>query len=162
MRPTPLIAAALSAALLLAACGKSPQEAAVSAASGGKVEQDGDTTTIKTDEGDLKISSESGQSLPASFPKDVYLPSGYSIQSSMDMADKAQMLQFTAPGNAADASAAAGKAMPGMGWEQKMSMQQGGVHVLMFENSDSVASYQFSDNPDGGGTMVVLSVSRKE
>jgi hypothetical protein len=162
MRPTPLIAAALSVAVLLAACGKSPEDAALSAATGADVERDGDKVTIKTEEGQLDINAEAGQELPASFPKDVFLPSGYSVVSSMDMGGKAVILQLAAPGKASDANAAAGKAMPGMGWEQKMSMQQAGTYVLMFENSDRVAQYSFTDDADNANTQVSVSVSKKE
>ena len=162
MRPTPRIAAALFAALLLAACGKSPEDAALSAATGADVESDGDKVTIKTEEGSLQINADAGQELPASFPKDVYLPSDYSVVSSMDMAGKAVILQLAAPGKASEANAAAGKAMPGLGWEQKMAMQQAGTYVLMFENSDRVAQYSFTDDTENDNTQVSVTVSKKE
>jgi len=93
----------IAAALLLAACGKSPDEVAVSAMSGGKVDKDGDKLTVQTDQGAVTFNAAEGQPLPANFPKDVFLPKDYSVRSSMEQQgtsilvfeNEAQMVQYS-------------------------------------------------------------------
>jgi hypothetical protein len=149
----------LAAALLLAACGKSPDEVAVAAATGGKVDKDGDKMTIQTDQGVVTYNAEQGQALPANFPKDVFLPKDYSVRSSMDL-NGALMVDIVAPGKQADAFAATGAAMPGMGWKQSASMQQGGTSILVFENEAQMVQYSFVDE-EAGKAHVSVAVTKK-
>jgi hypothetical protein len=144
----------VAGALCLAGCGKSPSErlaeAAVSAASGHKVEvdKDGGQVTIKSDQGDLKIASGESAALPASFPKDVYLPAEYSIDSVMEMPN-AQVVSLAASGSAATLFADASKQMQAQGWKQTMAMQQSGsAQMLAFEKDRRSAMLTF-DEQDG-------------
>jgi hypothetical protein len=153
---TPLL---IAAALLLAACGKSPDEVAVSAVSGGKASKDGDKLTVQTEQGAVTFNAAAGQPLPASFPKDVFLPKGYEVRSSMDR-NGAQLVDRLAPGKTADLFAATGAAMPGMGWKQSASMTQGGTSVLVFENEARMVQYSFND--EEGKAHVSVSVTKKD
>lgn len=148
----------IAAALLLAACGKSPDEIAVSAVSGGKVSKDGDRTTVQTDQGAVTFNAQAGQALPASFPKAVFLPSDYTVRSSMD-SNGALMVDLLATGNAADLLAATGAAMPGMGWKQSASVTQNGTSMLLFENDAQLVQYTFND--EGGKGHVAVVVTKK-
>ncbi|MGH8030488.1 MAG: hypothetical protein ACREO3_11200 [Arenimonas sp.] len=150
MRPIVLILATL----LLAACGKSPQEAAVAAATGGKVDQDGDKTTVQTDQGTITYNAAQDQALPANFPKDVFLPKDYTVRSSMDM-NGALMVDLVTDGKPADVFAATGAAMPGMGWKQTAAMQQQGNSVLVFENDAQMVQYSFLDDEPGKAHLSV-------
>ena len=150
MRPIVLIAATL----LLAACGKSPDEAAVAAATGGKVDKDGDKMTVQTPEGTVTFNAEQGQSLPASFPKEVFLPAGYEVRSSMDM-NGALMVDLVVPGKPADIFAATGAAMPGLGWKQTAAIQQQGTQALVFENDAQMVQYSFYDDEPGKAHLSV-------
>jgi hypothetical protein len=149
----------IAAAVLLVACGKSPDEIAVSAVSGGKVAKDGDKVTVQTDQGTVTYNAEAGQPLPATFPKDVFLPKDYSVRTTYDMGG-AQMVDLVAPGKASDAFAAAGAAMPGMGWKQTASMTQAGTSVLVFENDAQLVQYSFNDEADQA--HVAVSLTKKE
>ena len=153
---TPLL---IATALLLAACGKSADEVAVSAMTGGKVDKDGDKMTIQTDQGAVTYNAAEGQALPASFPKDVYLPKDYTVQSTMDMAG-ALNVQLVVPGKAGGEFAAAGAAMPGMGWKQQVSMQQDGTSILVFDNDKQMVQYSFTDDESGKG-LVNVTVTKK-
>jgi hypothetical protein len=155
MRPLVLIAVTL----LVAACGKSPDEVAVAAATGGKVDKDGDKMTIQTEQGAVTFNAEQGQALPANFPKDVFLPKDYSVRSSMDM-NGALMLDLVTPGKPADAFAAAGAAMPGMGWKQTASLQQAGTSILVYENEAQMVQYSFADD-EPGKAHVSVAVTKK-
>jgi hypothetical protein len=149
----------IAAALLLAACGKSADEVAVSAVSGGKVEKNGDKMTIQTEQGAVVFNAEEGQALPAKFPKDVYLPKDYSVRSSMDM-NGALMVDLLSPDKPADVFAAAGAAMPGMGWKQSASMQQEGTRILVFENEAQMVQYSVMDD-EPGKAHVSLAITKK-
>src|SRR5262245_23285061 len=79
------------AACTLVACGKSPgeraAEAAIEASTGQKANVDADsgTITMQSKESEVKIAGGEGAKLPATFPKDVYLPKDYVVESAMEM-----------------------------------------------------------------------------
>ena len=150
MRPIVLIAATL----LLAACSKTPDEAAVAIATGGKVDKDGDKMTVQTDQGTVTFNAEKGQALPPTFPKDVFLPKDFEVRSSMDL-NGALMVDLVAPGKPADIFTAAGAAMPGMGWKQTAAIQQQGTQALVFENEAQMVQYSFFDDEPGKAHLSV-------
>jgi hypothetical protein len=159
MRLAPL-AIALLACLSVAACGKNPQEAAVSAATGGKVdmEQDGDKTTIKTAEGQMTVNSGANQPLPASFPADAFLPDGYSVKTSAEFGG-ATILDLQVPGDMAAVADAASQGMQAKAWKQSMSMNQNDARMLMFEKDGRVATYTVTKDPDGPGSRLAVQVA---
>ena len=71
------IAVALTTLLVAPGCKKAQDaavETAIERATGAKVEKDGDTMTIKTEQGEVKVATaEDGGTvaMPADFPKDV-------------------------------------------------------------------------------------------
>jgi hypothetical protein len=155
------------AVLTLAACGKSPgerlAEKALSAATGQDVEvsKDGAEVTFKTEKGDMKIAGGDGATLPADFPKDIYLPSGYKVESSMQMPG-AVVVSLAAPGQVSALFAEASKQMQAEGWKQTMAMQQSGeTQMLAFEKQDRSAMVSFDADGDAG-VKVSLQVTRKE
>jgi hypothetical protein len=163
MRLAPLILA-LAACLSLGACGKAQeaaQEAVAEAATDGKADVDraGDKTTITTAEGSVTINSEGGQSLPADFPTDAFLPSGYKINTSADLGG-ARTLEMRVPGSMGDAAKAISEGMQAQSWKQAMSMQQNQMHALMFEKDGRMAQYTISEAADG--THVALSLVSRQ
>jgi len=156
-----------AAALLATACSKSPgerlAETALSAASGHKVEvdKDGGKVTFKGDKGDMTIASGNAATLPADFPKDVYLPSGYKVESAMQMPG-ATVVSVAAPGQVATLFADASKQMQAQGWKQTMAMQQSGqAQMLAFEKDNRSAMVSF-DAGDNGDVKVALQVATKQ
>jgi hypothetical protein len=148
MRTVPALA--LLSLCLLAACGKSPQEAAVSAATGGKVDmkQEGDKTTVTTADGQISVSTQAGQPLPTDFPKDIWLPDGYSIQTAANFGG-AQVLDMVVPGDIAGNAQTASSKMQADGWKQTMSLAQNDSQVLMFEKDGRSTQLAFTKNDDG-------------
>ena len=150
----------LGGALLLAACGKSPAEAAteaaIRAATGEdvKVERDGEKVTFQTDEGEMTIAGGEDLELPADFPDDVYLPPGYQVKSLMNVA-QASIVQLAAPGSLAGLSDAADDAMLGHGWKQTMAMQQDDFRMYSYEKGERAASLTLSP---GEGEQVQISM----
>ena len=157
----------LGVAALCVACGKSPgerlAESALSAATGQKVEldHDGGKVTLKGDKGDVTIASGDAAVLPADFPKDVYLPSRYKVESAMQMPG-ATVVSVTTPGQVSSLFADASKAMQAQGWKQTMAMQQTGqTQMLAFEKDNRSAMVSF-DADEHGDVKVALQLATKQ
>lgn len=155
------VACAAVAVLAGAGCkraGQSAAEAAISAASGGKVDvsQDGDTTTIKSADGKqtMTVSAGADAALPASFPKDVYLPSGYKVESAMEMPD-AVIAHVLAPGDLATLAPDADRAMQAQGWKQSMVLVQSPqAHIVLWEKGERHATLTLAGDQAQGGVQV--------
>jgi hypothetical protein len=168
MKTRNLIGSALLAAFALTACGKSPgermAEAAIEAGTGQKadVSADGDQVTFKTDKGDMKITGGDSAVLPATFPKDVWLPSGYKVASSMEMPG-AMVVEVQAPGTVQGLAADAGKAMVAQGWKQRVAMAQSAeTHIIVFEKDQRDASLTINADPDSKGVRTSVQVTTKQ
>ena len=168
MQTRNFISVAIVAALALSACGKSPgermAEAAIEASTGqeAEVSADGDKVTFKTDEGEMTMTGGDSAVLPATFPKDVWLPSGYKVASSMEMPG-AMVVDVQAPGTVQGLAAAANKAMLDQGWTQRVSMQQSAeTHVVVFEKDERSASLTLNADPDAKGVRIGVQVTSKQ
>lgn len=154
------IAVALTALLVAPGCKKAQDaavETAIERATGAKVEKDGDTMTIKTEQGEVKVATaEDGGTvaMPADFPKDVYLPADNKLASAMDMAGM-QMLNMTTPQELAGVSADIEKSMQGQGWKREMAMQAGDGSTLMYSKDKRQVVYQML-KADEGGTQLAI------
>ena len=154
------IAVALTTLLVAPGCKKAQDaavETAIERATGAKVEKDGDTMTIKTEQGEVKVATaEDGGTvaMPADFPKDVYLPADNKLASAMDMAGM-QMLNMTTPQEMAGVSADIEKSMQGQGWKREMAMQAGGGSTLMYSKDKRQVVYQML-KADEGGTQLAI------
>ncbi len=151
----------LSTALLATACSKSPEErvaeAAIERASGKDVdiERDGEQVTIKTDQGEMKMSAGEALPLPADFPRDVYLPGSYKVNSVMDMGP-IKAINLTTDAKVSALFAEAGPAMKAQGWTQKMAIQQAAGHAMLsFEKDKRNVSLSFSESRSVEGQTVV-------
>ena len=154
------IAVALTTLLVAPGCKKAQDaavETAIERATGARVEKDGDTMTIKTEQGEVKVATaEDGGTvaMPADFPKDVYLPADNKLASAMDMAGM-QMLNMTTPQDLAKVSADIEKSMQGQGWKREMAMQAGGGSTLMYSKDKRQVVYQML-KADEGGTQLAI------
>ena len=156
------VLAALVIASALPACKKAQDaavESAIERATGSKVDvdKDGNSMTIKTEQGDIRIAAaEDGGTvaLPANFPKDVYLPADNKLASAMDMGGM-QMLNMTTPQDLASVSAEIEKSMEGQGWKREMAMQAGGGNTLMYSKDKRQVVYQML-KADEGGTQLAI------
>ena len=168
MRKLVLIAVSVSLLAALSACGKSPEEraagAALSAITGAdvSVEDGGDKVTFGEGDKAMTISSGGSASLPASFPRDVYLPDEYEIDSVVDSAGFT-MVSVRTQGALSAASEAARKEMLDAGWKQSMAATDDDTnHLLAYENADRTALMSFStDSGDGVVYSVQLSHKRQ-
>ena len=163
-----LILVAAVAALTLAACGKSPgeraAEAAIEQATGNKatVDADGNAVTIKTEDGEMKMSGGDAAKLPATYPKDVYQPAGAKVESVMEMPGT-MVVQFDAAGDIPALAEASGKMMATQGWKQQLSMQQSAdQQVTMYEKDKRSATISLIDDEATGVKVNVQVVESKQ
>lgn len=158
-----LLAAAIAAACALPGCKRASEalaEQAIEQASGDKVDirQDGDTVSIKTDQGEMTVASaQDGGSvaLPAGFPDDVFLPEPRTVSSAMDMAGM-KAVNIATGAALAQVSADVEKAMQDRGWKREMSMQTGAdSSTLVYSKDKRQAVYQLM-KADNGGTQLAV------
>jgi hypothetical protein len=160
-----LLPALACAALCLAGCQKAADtatEVAIERAGGGKVEvdRDGDRVSLKTEQGELNMQAGESLPLPADFPKDIWLPKRYDVNSVMDMAG-VQVVSVRTQGKVTGLHADARAAMTEAGWKQTMSMQHSADNAMLSFEKDqraAVLSFNGADNGDG----VVMSVQLRQ
>ncbi len=151
--------------LSLAACQKAADaaaETAIERASSQKVDvdRDGDRMRIKTADGELNMQSGKALPLPADFPKDVYLPGRYAVNSVMDMGGT-QMISVATNGEVSGLFTDAQRAMGQKDWKQAMSMQHSADSAMLsFEKGERAAVLSF--NKGEGDNGVVMGVQLRE
>lgn len=160
-RPFPWLAL-LAAVALSPACKKAQDmatEAAIEHATGAKVDKDGNALTIKTEAGDMKITTgENGASvpLPTGFPSDIILPDKHKVASAMDVGG-AQLINLTTPTALAAVYADTDKAMQAAGWKREMAMQATDSGSLAYSKAKRQVFYQLLAADDGGTQLSIRS-----
>ena len=165
MRLSPHLLPALAALVIasaLPACKKAQDaavESAIERATGSKVDidKDGNSMTIKTEQGDLSITTaQDGDSvaLPADFPTDIFLPAEHRVASAMDMAGM-QMVNLVTRAGVSALSADVERHMQAGGWKREMAMQAGGGNTLMYSKDKRQVVYQML-KADEGGTQLAI------
>lgn len=158
-----LLALAIAAVLTLPGCKRASDavaEQAIEHSSGEKVdiERHGDTVSIKTDKGEMKVATaQDGASvaLPADFPTDVFLPEQRTISSAMDMGGM-KAVNIATSASPAQVSADVEKTMQAQGWKREMSMQTGAdSSTLIYSKDKRQAVYQMMKAEDGGTQLAV-------
>lgn len=152
MRPFLLLSFAI---VSLAGCGKSAgermAEAAIEARTGHKAQVDADKgqVSIQTEQGEMKINTGGNTALPASFPKDVYLPDAYSVEASMEMPN-AVIVHLLTPGDAGAVATAADTRMQAQGWKSSVLMAGTQAKVIMYEKDKRHATLTIADGQGKG------------
>lgn len=131
----PVLAGGLLACLLLPGCQRaadSMTEAAMEAATGGKVkvDRDGDKVVFKTADGEMVVQGGDVLPLPEDFPGDVYLPDGYTVNSVMDL-QGVSVVGMRAPGKVTALFADARKRMAEQGWKETVAMQHSADSAML-------------------------------
>ena len=156
------VACAAIAVLSTAGCkraGEAAADAAIAAASGGKVDvshADDGTTTITSKDGKqtMTVSTGDGAALPTAFPKDVFLPSDYKVESAMEMPG-AVITHVLTNGSVASVASDADKAMQAQGWKQTMTLAQSEqAHIVMWEKGERHATLTIAGDKAQGGVQV--------
>lgn len=155
-----LLLALIAATAVLPACKKAQDaavEAAVERATGAKVDKDGNTVTVQTDKGEMRITTATDGdtvALPADFPTDLYLPAPHKVESVMAMGS-AHMVNLTTPMATADVHTGVVDAMQRGGWTQALAMQTGEGSTLAYRKDKRQAFYQLVKQDDGGTQLAI-------
>jgi hypothetical protein len=166
MRKTNLLLLPALVAIALSACSKSPEERIAEAAIGamtGKdvsVDKDGEKVTFGSGDQAVTISGGDSAELPAGFPKDVWLPGDYTVESAM-ASTGFTMVAMRADGTIADFAAQARQRMEAGGWKRTMETQDETSSMLAYENAERTALLAF-DRHDEGGVAYSVQVSAKQ
>jgi hypothetical protein len=161
LRHLAFVAFATTAMLSASGCkraGQAAADAAIAAASGDKVDvsHDGDTTTIRSKDGTetMTVSGGATATLPADFPKDVFLPADYKVESALEM-PRAMIAHVLTPGTVGAIAPAADKAMLAQGWKQSMTMVDSPqAHIVMWEKGERHATLTIAGDKAQGGVQV--------
>jgi len=118
LRPTLML---MLCTLLLAACKKDAAETATAQAD---ASADQATATASFDAGQVQMQSGGNLSVPADFPKDVYVPTGQTVENIVRVGPTTSLV-FGADKPSASLMHDIETSMTGQGWTTTMSMQTG-------------------------------------
>lgn len=158
MYPSPYALRALAAgallSLLVVACGDPAGDAAAEsalAAAGAEdvvIGEDGETIKYRTGDGEVTITGGNAATLPGDFPKDVYLPAEFVVESTLAM----NRDLFVGLGVEEDVTVlygAAREAMAGQGWTETLAALENSENgLLTFEKDDRSVVVSFTRESD--------------
>jgi len=157
--------AALAVAALCGACREKAEEAAVEAAiareSGGRVQADlsGGQVKIKTDQGETTYAPDGTASLPADFPKDVFVYPGAALISSHKQ-EHTYMLNLQTADDARKVADAYRAAMKDQGWSEENFAETTDGIIVEFRNENRTATANIIK--DEGRTAIMVFVQTEE
>lgn len=170
MNRVALLSSAALAITLLSGCGKFQEaaseaaaEKAIEASTGKKVDinnEDGrQTVTIESDKGTYTATSGENVSLPATFPKDVHLPSDAKLTSAVTVGPNLSVT-LTSQQAIATVYETYRKAQAGDGWTETMAMQDATSGLLALEKGQQMVLTHFA--AEGQTTTMVVNVQSKQ
>lgn len=115
--------------------------------------------SIKSKEGETTYSVGEGASIPADFPKDVYVFKDAAIQMAMKVPD-GFMLSLKVGQPTAKLAESFEAEMKAQGWEQEGSFDMGGSRSLTYKKGERQATVMLNKSDDG--TDVMLTVVEKK
>lgn len=153
----------VAATLAVAGCQRARDTAtavAIERATGGQLEtgREGDRLGLRPPDGTLSIHGGDAVPLPADFPRDVYLPARYQVNSVMDL-QGVSVISLSVPGQLSALYADARDRMQAEGWTQAMAAQHSSdTALLAFEKGSGPAqrSALLSFNRNNGDERVIV------
>jgi len=132
--------------LALSGCGKKAPERAAekaieqsmrdSGAQNAHVDISSGNMKLTSDDGEMEIAAEGGSaSIPADFPKDVFVDTKAKVQMSMKTPE-GFVLTLVSKGSLADTAKAYDDHIKAQGWKQDANMDMGNVHTLVYKKGD--------------------------
>ncbi len=115
--------------------------------------------TVKTKDGETSFASGEGASVPADFPKDVYVVKGAKIQMSMKTPD-GYMLSMKVEEAAAKLAATFETEMKAQGWSQEGSFDMGEARSLAYKKGERQVAIVMSKSDKA--TDVMITVAEKK
>ncbi len=159
-----IVSPLLGAALVLSGCGKAGDKASEtlieqslrsSGAKGAKVDLSKGKMTVKTEEGVTELSTGEAVSLPADFPKDVYVLKGAKIQMAMKT-PQGFMIQMKSDQGMSKIAEAYGAEMKAQGWTQETAADMGEMRSRSFKKEKRQAVVMVSKSDAASDVMLTL------
>jgi hypothetical protein len=124
-----------------------------------KVDISKGTMTIKTKDGETAVVSGDGASVPADFPKDVYIVKGAKIQMSMKTPD-GYMLNMQVEQSAAKLAETYETELKAQGWKQEGSFDMGETRSLSYKKDERQVAIVMGKSD--AATTVMITVTDKK
>ena len=121
------------------------------------VDISGDSVSMKGKDGTTVLATGRAATIPASFPKDVHVYKGSTVEVAMDM-PTSKMITLLAKDSLSVVMATYKKNMSSQGWKEQSFMDMGEQAMLTFEKSERVVSVSISKDDESGGTRIMLMV----
>ncbi|MBD3320025.1 MAG: hypothetical protein GF350_02915 [Chitinivibrionales bacterium] len=162
-----IICVVLLASVSFYGCGKKAEEKgaetmiekAIENESGGTADVDisEGTMNIKTDDGEMSVTSGKGARIPDAFPDDILIYKGASIEAAMEVPDGFS-IQLKTDDGVAKVSELYTSRMKADGWSQEASVDMGQQAMLSFKKDERAA--QVVIMPDDNSTRIGLTTSK--
>lgn len=128
-------------------------------ASDAKVDLSSGKMSIKTDKGQMEMSTGDSVAIPADFPKDIYVAKGGKIQMAMKMPD-GYMLQLHIGQEKGKVAETYVSEMKGQGWTADVSMDMGEACSRIFKKGDRQVAVVITQK-DAGSEVMLTSTLQK-
>jgi len=151
--------------LLIAGCGKSPEEKVIEKriekSTGADAEVDLSKEGIKisgqTEEGAFSLSTGEGTEIPEDFPADVLIYRPSKLGSVMNMPE-GQSIALTTSDDSTKVAETYKREMTAKGWSEQASMNMGAQSMLVYEKKERVAHITIA--PMDGETQITVMVTK--
>jgi len=124
-----------------------------------KVDLSKGSMTIKTKDGETAVFSGEGASIPADFPKDVYIVKGAKIQMSMKTPD-GYMLNLQVEQSAAKLAETYEAELKAQGWKQEASFDMGETRSLSYKKDERQVAIVMG-KADAATTVMITVTDKK-
>mgnify|MGYP001435626532 CR=1 FL=1 len=160
--------ALMSATLVLSGCKKASEKLTdkliekslkSSGAGDAKVDVANGKVSIKTDKGQMEMSTGESVALPADFPKDIYVIKGAKIQTAMKTPE-GHMLQLSVERAKEKIAESYVSEMKAQGWTSDASMDMGETSTRLFKKDNRQVAVMISQK-DSGAELVITSTTEK-
>lgn len=132
-------------------------EKAIERESGGKadVDFDGGKVSIKTKDGEVVAMTGGSTTVPADFPKDVFVPNGVKILASYSAPD-GRSLTMESKDSPESVISQYEAEMKKQGWTEETRMTTGDAVIRVYKKDDSKRTASILVNKSGKGSQMVL------
>lgn len=155
--PLPALGVLMTAIIVIGGCQRVVDDAGVDAggALGVRTSSPAARAVVRSPSREVPFRPGATLSLPVDFPQDVFLPSGYTVDSVMDR-DGLQVVSLRAPGRVSALFGDARDHMRARGWNEALAMQTAGDSAMLsFEKGSRAAVLSFNQGPQDNVTLSV-------
>jgi hypothetical protein len=131
-------------------------ERAIEEDGGGKAKVDiqGEKVTIKTEDGTMEVASGGEATIPAEFPKDVFLVKDAKVSMSMKTPEGVQVVIETKQ-SVNQAAALYGSEMKKLGWNEEQNVSMGDTAMMSYQKDSREAAIVITKAATGANVQIV-------